>query len=316
MTDQPPQEDQSQPVATAAKSAAVPLSDHAEDMLAEAVGHDLELVTDEQEKPLKNVKEVLTEMIADKDELAITLEYGTGESGVDQASWEIEVTSLQRAFMRKQKAAEVDLLASKLSDQIAATKGCVDNAWIERTGEFRDLMKLFEQPNISRQEIDDYQHRIFGRDEYLNYLESVLDVTDIRKLMNAVGNLNQVAQQLEEDYKKLIDPTDVDNSALADEIIAAEGDIDALSIEYERDFASAILRKNLTLAAQFTDIINPEFLKEFKLWAHSLDLNIREVLATEKSATNGRITDKSRDQIKDMLSSGAGQVNKILQAVA
>ena len=306
--------DQTQTIASPAKSG-VPLSDHAEDVLADAVGHEIELVSDENTVPLKNVQQVLAEMVNDKDELAITLEYGTGESGVDQASWDIEVTTLQRAFMRKQAHEEVDALSKQIADEIRVVQGCVDSEWIERTAEFRELMKLFEQQNVSRQEIDDFQHRVFGRDEYLKYLESVLAVSDIRKLLNAAGNLKQVTQQLESDYNDLIDPTKVDNNALADAIIGAEGDIDALSLELERDYSSAVFRRNLVVSQKFIDIINEDFLKSYKLWAHSFDLNMREVLATEKSATNGPISEKSRDQLKDMLQSGADQINQVLRAV-
>ena len=184
----------------------VPLSDHAEDVLAEAVGHGVELVNDADNVPVKTVKEVLTDMVGDKDELSITLEYGTGESGVDQASWEIEITSLQRAFLRKQKHSEIDQLSNQILGAIKTVRAAVDGEWADQTRELREMMKLFEHPDVDRQQIDDYQHRIFGRDTYLGYIESVQKGTDAGRLFNAAANLKQVAQQLEVDLNSLISP--------------------------------------------------------------------------------------------------------------
>lgn len=291
------------------------LSDKAENLLATAVGHDLELSIGDQTAPLKTVKQVLGEMIHDQEELAITLEYGAGESGVDQASWEIEVTTLQRAFMRKQKHHEISDLSKQIAKEVAIVRSRVDETWIDKTTELRSLMKLFEQAQVSRQDVDDYQHRIFGRDAYVTYVDSVIAGTDQGKLLNAVGNLTQIAQQLNIDHSKLTNPSGANNSDLAEAIIQANGDIDALAHELERDMPSAVFRRNIAIADRISSILSEEFLKRYKLWAHSYDLNIREVLATEKSATNGRVSDKSRDQLKEMLRTGADQINQLLQVI-
>ena len=296
-------------------ASAVALSDHAEDVLADTIGHELELSVDESGAPLKTVQQVLHEIGDDKDELSITLEYGTGESGVDQASWEIEVTSLQRAFMRQHKQQEIDALSKQIKDEIKVLRSRADSDWVDRTSELRSLLKVFEQPQVARQVVDDYQHRIFGRDKYLAYLEAVLAHKDEGKLLNASSNLRQVAQQLEADHDALIDPSGVDNTALADMIIAHDSDIDVLSRELERNISSARFRREIGLAARISDIINEEYIKKYKLWAHSFDLNMREVLATERSANNGSISDKARRQLKDMLEEGATQINQLLQVI-
>ncbi len=294
---------------------ALALSDHAEDVLADAVGHSIQLVSDEKGLTTKTVAQVLSEMVDKPDELAITLEYGTGESGVDQASWNIEITALQRAFMRMQKQSEITALNKQLEAEFVVALKAVDPEMTERTQEFMSLVKLFERPQVTRQEIDDYQHRIFGRDTYLNYLESVLSGTDPRRLFNAASNLKQVAQQLEADFHELVDPEKIDNEALAQKIIDVGGDMDKLAIELERDYASAVFRQTLLKANNITNILSQDFLKQYKLWVHSFDLNMREVLATEKSATNGPISKKYHQQLKDLLANGKEQMNQILEVI-
>lgn len=290
------------------------LSEHAEDVLAQAVGHELELINDGTSAPLKTVKQVLTEMVDDRDELAITLEYGTGESGVDQASWDIEVTRLQRAFQRRQKSKQIAQLAQQLEDAVRNTKTHVGGDWFTQTLEIRNLMKDLQQDQIQYELVNNYQKRIFGRETYLSYIEAVLAGTDQLKLLNAAANLSQIAKQLEADYQALIDPALIDNSALADAIIATDGDIDKLSHEIERDYSFAVFRRSIAAADAFYQTISIEFLKQYKLWAHSFDLNLREVLATEHN-THAPITDKAREQLRDMLAAGAEQVNAIVRVL-
>ena len=292
-----------------------PLSDHAEDVLAEAVGHELHLADDAQTAAQKTVKQVLAELVGDRDELAITLEYGTGESGVDQASWGIEVTSLQRAYMRVQSHETIDKFSKQISDEVKIAQQRASTDWADRTVELRSLIRLFDQARINRQEIDDYRHRIFGQNTYLGYIESVMELKDEGKLLDAVSNLKQVSEQLAIDYEQLVDPAKVDNNALAGAIIEAEGDIDKLSVELERDYPSALFRRSVDVAAEFLSVVNVEFLTEYKMWAHSLDLNIREILATEKSVSNGQISEKAHKQLKEMLNSGEDKVLAIIKAI-
>lgn len=292
-----------------------PLSDHAEDVLAEAVGHELHLADDAQTAAQKTVKQVLAELVGDRDELAITLEYGTGESGVDQASWGIEVTSLQRAYMRVQSHETIDKFSKQISDEVKIAQQRASTDWADRTVELRSLIRLFDQARINRQEIDDYRHRIFGQNTYLGYIESVMELKDKGKLLDAVSNLKQVSEQLAIDYEQLVDPAKVDNNALAGAIIEAEGDIDKLSVELERDYPSALFRRSVDVAAEFLSVVNVEFLTEYKMWAHSLDLNIREILATEKSVSNGQISEKAHKQLKEMLNSGEDKVLAIIKAI-
>jgi len=292
-----------------------PLSDHAEDVLAEAVGHELHLADDAQTAAQKTVKQVLAELVGDRDELAITLEYGTGESGVDQASWGIEVTSLQRAYMRVQPHETIDKFSKQISDEVKIAQQRASTDWADRTVELRSLIRLFDQARINRQEIDDYRHRIFGQNTYLGYIESVMELKDKGKLLDAVSNLKQVSEQLAIDYEQLVDPAKVDNNALAGAIIEAEGDIDKLSVELERDYPSALFRRSVDVAAEFLSVVNVEFLTEYKMWAHSLDLNIREILATEKSVSNGQISEKAHKQLKEMLNSGEDKVLAIIKAI-
>lgn len=317
MPDQPPQittdnvtnkQDPSPIVSTHA-----PLSDHAEDILAESVGHELDLDNDADNTPPKTVKEVLTEMVDNREELSITLEFGAGESGIDQASWEIEVITLQRAFVRKQKTAELNILAQSIKTDTRAVFGKLDQNWIAQTTELKSGLQIFEKAAVTRQEIDDFHHRIFAGGTYLEYLEGVLNGTDDNGLLDAARNLSTHVKQVEVQRAELVNPANVDFDQLTDAIIAVRGDIDKLSIELERDMPSAVLRRNLGNASHLAAIINIEFLKDYKLWAHSFNLNIREVLATERSATNGPISDKYRDQLKEMLLAGEKQISAILE---
>jgi ABC-type branched-subunit amino acid transport system ATPase component len=101
---------------------------------------------------------------------------------------------------------------------------------------------------------------------------------------------------------------------LADAIIAADGDIDKLSHEIERDYSFAVFRRSLAAADLFYKTISLEYLKQYKLWAHSFDLNLREVLATEHNI-HGPISNKAREQLRDMLAAGAEQVNAIVRVL-
>ncbi len=316
MSDTPLQDNSTQTATAPSSKHDVSLSDHAEDVLADAAGHGVELISDAENVPEQTVKEVLSELIGDMDELVITLEYGAGQSGVDQASWDIEVSALQRAFLRKQRAEEIGRLSDQLEDEIYQTREAIDAEWIERTLEFKALIKAFDGPEMSRQQVDDFQHRIFGRDSYLGYVDSVMNGSDEKRLFNAAANLKLMSQQLESDVEEMTNPEHADNNQLADAIIRAGGDIDILSKELERDFPSAQLRVNMTHVQEITDVINEEFLKQFKLWAHSFDLNLREVLATEKSATNGPVSEKAQAQLKDMLQSGTEQIDAIMEVIA
>ncbi len=300
----------SQPAAQRA-SDDVPLSEHAEDVLANAIGRSVELDSASADPPVKTVQQVLTELIGNKEELVITLDYGAGESGVDQASWDIEMTSLQRAYLRKKRADKIDQLSNQLLGAIKTVKAAFDDDWAEKTRELGNMTKIFDRQDVTRQQVDDLQHRIFGRDAYFNYLDAVLSSRDEKRLFNAASNLRQVAQQLEVDYEALIDPSNIDNNELADEIISRDGDISALSRELERNYTAAVFRRNLASIEAINYALSEDFLKQYKLWAHSFDLNLREVLATQQSAINGQISEKAQTQLREMLQAGAEQIHAV-----
>lgn len=313
-----PQPVEDQPVAISPPAAVsgtkhAPLSSHAEDVLADTVGHEVDLQSDPSNTPPKTIKEVLTEIVGDKDELVITLEYGTGESGVDQASWGIELASLQRAFVKKQKTAELNALSERISTDLRSVIGKIDKNWAVQTSGFSTVQKIFQRSIVTRQEVDDFNHQIFDGGSYLGYLESVLSGKDEGGLLVAASNLSKHVKEIEIERAEMCSPANVDNNQLADAIIAVQGDIDKLSIELERDMAPAILRRNLARASRVSNMLTVDALSQYKLWAHSFQLNVREVLATERSAVDGRISDKSRDQLREMLAVGEDQVTNLLQ---
>jgi hypothetical protein len=297
-----------------ATTAQDPLSNAAEEYLAHNISALIGAPVSSEIGP-KSVKEVIAEMAAtDIDELSIALDFGPGESGIDQVSWNLEVNTLKRAFAKKQASSVINQNATMLKQKISDVKAVFDASWVQKTEQIEQFSRRVES-TISRQQLDDFQHLVFGHGEYEAYLEASIIQGAGNNVRKTLEEFHVFISGIEKSIEEAINTADVEYQLLAKAIIENDGDIDKTVHNLEKNAAIAEYTTTLESAKEVMDVLSQDSLNDYRRWSYGLDLNIREILATEKSVGSEELTEKSLFQLRDLFEAGKDRLMKLLGVI-